>query len=140
MKSVHTVWDCNKQNVASFLSLDVAGAFNHASHPRLLHNLRSKGIPEYIVKRTESFLKERSTSVTIGRRTSEIFPIDAGIPQGSPISHILFLCFNVHSLKNAQTQDYEYKWECLLTMLISLHMASVQKPTVRRWNKHTRYA
>lgn len=91
---MHTVWDCNKQNVACFLSLDVAGAFNHASHPRLLHNLRFKGIPEYIVKWTESFLKERSTSVTIGRRTSEIFPIDAGIPQGSPISHILFLCFN----------------------------------------------
>lgn len=94
VESVHTEWDCKKNNAASLLSLDVAGAFDNISHPRLFHNLRSKGIPEYIVKWIESFLKERSTSVTIGRRTSEILPIDAGIPQGSPISHILFLFFN----------------------------------------------
>ena len=35
VESVHTVWDCNKKNVARLLSLDVAGAFDHVSHPRL---------------------------------------------------------------------------------------------------------
>ena len=60
----------------------------------LLHNLRIKGIPEYILKLTESFVKNRSTSITIGRRTGEILPVNAGIPQGAPISPILFLFFN----------------------------------------------
>ena len=94
VESVHTVWDCNKKNVASLLSLDVAGAFDHVSHPRLFHNLTSKGIPEYVVKWTESFLKERPTSITIGRKIGEIIPVDEGISQESPISPILFLLFN----------------------------------------------
>lgn len=55
VESVHTIWDCNKKNVASFLSLDVAGAFDHVSHPRLLHNIRAKGIPEYVLKWMETF-------------------------------------------------------------------------------------
>lgn len=50
VKSVHTIWDCNRKNMASLLSLDVVGAFDHVSHPRLLHNLRVKGILEYILK------------------------------------------------------------------------------------------
>ena len=30
--SVHTVWNCGRNNVASLLSLDVAGAFDNVSH------------------------------------------------------------------------------------------------------------
>lgn len=48
--SIHAVWDCNKKNVASLLPPDVAEAVDHVAHPRLLHNLRSKAIPEYMVK------------------------------------------------------------------------------------------
>lgn len=94
VESVHTIWNCNRKNVASLLSFDVAGAFDHVSHSRLLHNLRSKKVSEYIVKWASSFLGEKSTSMTIGRKTSEIFPVNAGIPQESPISPILFLFFN----------------------------------------------
>ena len=82
------------------LSLDVAEAFDHVFHPRLLHNLYSKRIPEYIIKWTESFLGGRSTSLTIGRKISEIFLINTGIPQGSSISPILFLFFNALLIKN----------------------------------------
>lgn len=39
-------------------------------------------------------LTNRSTSVTIERCTSENLAVNAGIPQGSPISPILFLFFN----------------------------------------------
>ena len=47
-----------------------------------------------MVKWTESFLEGRSTSITIGNKTSGVFAVDIGIPQGSPISPILFLFFN----------------------------------------------
>lgn len=45
VNAVHTVWGSGKQYVASLLSLDVAGAFDNVSYERLLHNLKSKGIP-----------------------------------------------------------------------------------------------
>lgn len=83
-----------KANVASLLSLDVAGAFDNVSHERLLHNLRVKGVPNAIVQWTASFLRGRATSITLGYRTSEMEPAETGIPQGSPISPILFLFFN----------------------------------------------
>lgn len=71
----------------------MASAFDHVSHPRLLHDLRPKGIPEYIVKWTESFLKDRSTSVTLEKSTSDVLSVHARIPQESPILPI-FLFFN----------------------------------------------
>lgn len=43
--AVHAVWGMEKSNVASLLSLDVAGAFDNVSHERLLHNLKTKGLP-----------------------------------------------------------------------------------------------
>ena len=92
--SIHTVWNQGTDNVASLLSLDVAGAFDNVSHERLLYNLRKKGIPTQIVAWTSSFLEDRATTVTIGSRTSDIEEVTTGIPQGSPISPILFLFFN----------------------------------------------
>lgn len=50
VNTVHTVWDCGRDNVASLLSLDVAGAFDNVSHERLIYNLRSKGIPGIIIR------------------------------------------------------------------------------------------
>ena len=92
--AVHTVWGINKMNVATLLSLDVSGAFDNVNHKRLLHDLRCKGIPTRVVQWTASFLEERATSITLGRRTSAMEPVETGIPQGSPVSPILFLFFN----------------------------------------------
>jgi exonuclease III len=93
-EAIYTIWDCGKQNIASLLSLDVAGAFDNVSHQRLLYNLRSKRTPDYIVQWTKSFLQDRSTAITLGKKTSAIETVLTGIPQGSPISPMLFLFFN----------------------------------------------
>lgn len=91
---VHTIWGCGKEYVATVLSLDVAGAFDNVSHERLIDNLKKRRIPEYIIHWTESFLKEREASLSFDGQTSPLRRISAGIPQGSPISPILFLFFN----------------------------------------------
>ncbi len=78
--AVHTVWGMGKRNVASLLSLDVAGAFDHVSHSRLLHTMKMKRVPERIVRWTASFLTERATSITLGRRTSQMELVETGIP------------------------------------------------------------
>jgi hypothetical protein len=44
-EQIHTIWNCGNQWVASMLCLDVAGAYDNASHPRLLHILQRLGIP-----------------------------------------------------------------------------------------------
>ena len=66
--------------MASLLSLDVTRAFDNVSHERLLYNLRVKRILIRIVEWTASFLEDRATSITLGRRTSPMEPAETGIP------------------------------------------------------------
>ena len=101
-EQVHTVWGQGNDKVATLLSMDVAGAFDTVSHQRLIHNLRKRKIPKWITDWTESFLSERRTTLTIQRRTTDVFDVRTGIPQGSPISPILYLFYNADLLEICQ--------------------------------------
>jgi hypothetical protein len=94
VEQVHTVWACGKKYVASMLSLDMAEAFDNASHPRLLHILKRTRIPDWISNWTQSFLTDRETTLAFLRGVSESKSVTNGIPQGSPVSPILFLFYN----------------------------------------------
>ena len=72
----------------------MTGAFNHISHVRLLHNLRKRGISEKTVAWISSFLQNRTTRLTFDGYTSESLSTPTGIPQGSPLSPILYLFYN----------------------------------------------
>ncbi|OQD70292.1 hypothetical protein PENANT_c265G00793, partial [Penicillium antarcticum] len=88
---VHTAWG-SKQKV-SMLLLDIAGAYDNVSHERLLHDIGLLGLGE-LVPWIKAFLTDRSTRIRLPGHLSEAFPTKTGIPQGSPISPILFLLFN----------------------------------------------
>ncbi|KAI9035184.1 putative RNA-directed DNA polymerase from transposon X-element [Aspergillus affinis] len=77
----------------SMLLLDVAGAFDNVSHTRLLHNLKIARLGHF-AGWLESFLSDRQTRLQLPSYLSRIISTPTGIPQGSPISPILFLLFN----------------------------------------------
>jgi hypothetical protein len=89
--------------IPSLLALDVQKAFDNVSHKRLLHNLEEKRVPKAILRWISSFLEGRSTSIQLGEYISAIKAIDnTGIPQGSPISPILYLFYNAPLLKDLE--------------------------------------
>ena len=92
-EQIHAIWGNDKKRAASVLSLDISGAFDNVSHDRLIHNMRIKGIPAWITNFTASFLEKRTTSVVLGSFQGDKIPTTTGIPQGSPLSPILFLFF-----------------------------------------------
>lgn len=93
-EQIHTIWNLpGKSRVATLLCMDIAGAYDNASRRRLLHNLRKRRIPEIIVRWVASFLKERTTNIRVLEGESPYFDVTEGIPQGSPVSPILFLFF-----------------------------------------------
>lgn len=94
VEQTHTIWNSGHKHIASLLSLDMAGAFDNASHPRLLHILQRLGIPQWIIQWTASFLTDRKSTLTLNYDSSNVFAVRNGIPQGSPISPILFLFYN----------------------------------------------
>lgn len=81
-------------HVATLLTLDVTGAFDHVAHERLAHCLRKRRIPEQMVRWILSFLRDRSTTLVLQEGSMGTHPVATGIPQGSPLSPILYLFYN----------------------------------------------
>ena len=75
------------------LCMDISGVFDHVSHARLLDNMKKRRIPKIIIRWIKSFLRERTTTIKVLEGETELMDIKTGIPQGSPISSILFLFF-----------------------------------------------
>jgi hypothetical protein len=98
-ETVHTIWNCNKNNVISLLFLNDAEVFNNVLHARLLYNFRKKRVSSLIIQWMKSFLKDRVISITLKMRTSSMIMIQTRISQKSSISSILFLFFNASLIK-----------------------------------------
>ena len=101
-ETVHAEWGRDRKSVISILSLDVSKAFNRVSHQRLLHNLRKRRIPELLANWVKSFLEDRRTAFRIGSYTSPQRDAQVGIPQGSPLSPILYLFYNADLIEGCR--------------------------------------
>ena len=97
-EQVHTVWGQDRDKVAILLSMDVSGTFDSVSHRQLIHNLRKRKILIWITKWVKSFLEDCKSTLAIYRQTTEVFEVHTGIPQGSPVSPILYLFYNADLL------------------------------------------
>lgn len=92
-EQIHTVWAQDPGLVATILSLDISGAYDHTSYKRLLHNMKVARFPDWVAKFTQSFLQDRTTQLSFGGYTSPPIRTLTGIPQGSLLSPILYLYF-----------------------------------------------
>ena len=76
----------------SIMCLDQKGAFNHVTFRELERVFRAKGIPEWMIAMVSSYMCGRKTTIRISGFESE--PLGCGgVPQGSPLSSILFAFF-----------------------------------------------
>jgi len=91
--SIQTAWKARPGCIVSMLSLDLSGAFDNVSHERLLAIIRAKGFPTWISGFVHSFLEDRKTKIAFPGYQSPWIHTKSGIPQGSPLSPILFLFF-----------------------------------------------
>ena len=55
----------------------------------------------------DSFMSERSTTLKIQEYTAPSAPIQTGIPQGSPLSLILYLFYNADLIEACKTENTE---------------------------------
>ena len=89
------------------LSLDVSGAFDAVNHTRLLYTLVVMGFPGWVVKWLRSFLTDRSTQLHFDGEISEPVQTTHGVPQGSPISPILFILYTTKLYKDLRQTGVE---------------------------------
>ncbi|CEJ62807.1 Putative Remark: Mars [Penicillium brasilianum] len=92
-EQIYTAW--RGRRVLSLISFDVKGAYNGVCKERLLQRMKARGIPEDLLRWVEAFCSERTATIQINGQLSEVQSLpQAGLPQGSPLSPILFLFFN----------------------------------------------
>ncbi|RKK79088.1 hypothetical protein BFJ63_vAg16914 [Fusarium oxysporum f. sp. narcissi] len=90
---IFSTW--RSRHVVSLVSFDVKGAYNGVCKERLLQRMKARGIPEGILRWVDAFCSERTATIMINGQSSESRPLpQAGLPQGSPLSPMLFLFFN----------------------------------------------
>jgi len=77
----------------STLFLDVKGGFDNVESPSLLSLLRRKGVSPYLVQWVGSFLRDRTCRLTFQGSPRHFAPVSVGVPQGSPISPLLFVIY-----------------------------------------------
>ena len=73
--------------------LDISKAFDRVWHKGLLAKLPMFGLHHTLINWIGSFLSDRSIAVRVDGFLSNLHSINAGVPQGSVISLVLFLLF-----------------------------------------------
>ncbi|KAF7350204.1 hypothetical protein MVEN_01323400 [Mycena venus] len=80
--------------------MDISQAFPSVSHEHLIHRLRMKRVPDQITNIIESFLSNRNTTLLFDDYRSAPCPVPNGLPQGSPLSALLYLIYADEFLGN----------------------------------------
>ncbi|KAJ3454128.1 hypothetical protein MRS44_018022 [Fusarium solani] len=101
---IEEAFACNK--VATLVTMDIQGAFDTVMRNRLVLRLREQGWPDHLARWAGSFMGGRSARVRYQDTVTASSPLQCGLPQGSPVSPILFLLYTepIYRLSNPQSR------------------------------------
>ena len=89
--SVRIARASNSSRTTGIVGPDISKAFDRVLHAGRLHKLKSYGISGQVSDLVSSFLSNRRLRVVLDGKSSQKYPVNAGVPQGSIPGPTLFL-------------------------------------------------
>ena len=85
--------DFNRSGATEAVALDISKASDRVWHAGLLQKLKSYGILGHMFRLISSFLSHRQHRVVLGGKSSQEYPVNAGVLQVSILRSTLFLLY-----------------------------------------------
>ena len=101
--------------------LDFSKAFDTVPHDKLLHKLRAYGIHGQLHQWITSFLCNRLMKVVVEGECSNDVTVDSGVPQGTVLGPLLFLCHINDLPDTVRSQVRLFADDCLLYREVTSH-------------------
>ena len=83
----------NRNEQTDVIFLDFSKAFDKVSHLYLFHKLHHYGIRGDLLTWIKDFVANRSQQVIVNGQQSDPTHVTSGVPQGTVLAPLLFLCF-----------------------------------------------
>ena len=83
----------NRSGATQAVALDISKAFDRVWHAGLLHKLKSYGISGQIFGLISSFLSNRRLRVVLDGKSSQEYPVNAGVPQAPILGPTFFILY-----------------------------------------------
>ena len=83
----------NRSGTTLAVALDISSVFDKVWHAGLLHKLKYYGISGQVFGLISSFLSNRQPQVILDGKSSQEYPVNAGVPEGSILGPTLFLLY-----------------------------------------------
>jgi len=87
----HNILAANRQDTAVFF--DIRKAFDSVPHHHILTSVSSLGVSGPLLAWFSNYLTDRQQRVVLDRVSSSLTQITSGVPQGSILGPLLFICF-----------------------------------------------